>query len=225
MIASAAAPQLLGVEWADPSWMLDHFGGAFFWLSLVVIVIECGLFFPFLPGDTLLFAVGLFIAGGRLDVFPGGEAVNIVLAMVAMGIAAWGGNVIGFEIGQRIGPRLYQREGRIIRREHFDSTEQFFDKHGNKALVLGRFVPFVRTYVTVVAGVSRMDRRRFFLWSAVGAVLWVLSITLIGFFLGAAFPSLGDNIDKALYLILAVTAIPVAFEWIKKRRARAAEQA
>ena len=84
--------------------------------------------------------------------------------------------------------------------------------------MIGRFVPFVRTYITVVAGVTAMQRRRFFMWSAVGAVLWVLSITLLGYFLGSAFPSLGENIDKAVIAILVFSVIPVAYEWLKHRR-------
>ena len=103
--------------------------------------------------------------------------------------AAFLGNVVGYEIGRAIGPPLYERDGRILKRKYFDQTHAFFDKHGNKALVIGRFVPFVRTFITVVAGVTRMDRRRFFFWSFVGAVLWVVSITLLGYFLGAAFPA------------------------------------
>ena len=89
--------------------------------------------------------------------------------------------------------------------------------------MIGRFVPFVRTYVTVVAGVTRMERRRFFLWSLVGAVLWVLSITLAGFFLGAAFPSLGENIDKAIIVIIGVSLLPIAWEWWRHRRTNAPE--
>ena len=96
--------------------------------------------------------------------------------------------MVGYEIGRGIGPPLYEHEGRIIKRKYFDKTAAFFDRHGNKALVIGRFVPFVRTYITVVAGVTRMKRHRFFLWSAVGAGAWVLSITLLGYFLGPFVP-------------------------------------
>jgi len=91
--------------------------------------------------------------------------------------------------------------------------------------VIGRFVPFVRTYVTVVAGVTRMDRRRFFLWSLVGAVLWVVGITLAGYFLGSAFPSLGENIDKAIIVIIAFSLLPIAWEWWRHRRTHAPEAA
>src|SRR5690606_5361328 len=117
----------------------------------------------------------------------------------------------------------YNREGRILKRKYFDQTEVFFDKHGNKALVIGRFVPFVRTYITVVAGVTRMDRRRFFTWSLVGAVLWVFSITLLGYFLGTAFPALGENIDKAIIAIIAFSVIPIAWEWVRHKRTTAPE--
>jgi membrane-associated protein len=202
----------------DPYWLLEHFGGALFWLSLVIIFVECGLFFPFLPGDTLLFALGLFFATGQVDVFPGPTWVEVLIAMALFTLAAVSGNVAGYEIGRALGPPLYERDGRILKRKYFDQTTAFFDKHGNKALVIGRFVPFVRTYITVVAGVTRMDRRRFFTWSLVGAIGWVLSITLLGYFLGSAFPSIGENIDKAIILILAFSIIPIAWEWWRHKR-------
>lgn len=203
----------------DPNWLLDQFGGTFIWISLVIIFIECGLFFPFLPGDTLLFAMGLFIAGGQIEVFGIGSApIALAAGCALMMVAAFAGNVVGYEIGRKIGPPLYQRDGRILKRKYFDTTEAFFDKHGNKALVIGRFVPFVRTYITVVAGVTKMQRRRFFEWSAVGAVLWVLSVTLLGYFLGQTFPALGENIDYAIIAILAFSVMPIAYETIKHRR-------
>ncbi len=141
-----------------------------------------------------------------------------MFALVVLSLGAFLGNVIGYEIGRWIGPPLYERDGRILKRKYFDQTSAFFDTHGNKALVIGRFVPFVRTYITVVAGVTRMDRRRFFLWSAVGAIGWVLSITLLGFFLGQTFPWLKDNIDYAILAILAFSVVPIAYEWWRHKR-------
>ena len=163
-------PLLFGIKWMDPNWLLDQFGTSFFWVCLVIVLIECGLFFPFLPGDTLLFAVGLFVAT-RDNIVPGPHATDLLVAIVLLTAAAFAGNVLGYEIGRWIGPPLYERDGRILKRKYFDQTDAFFDKHGNKALVIGRFVPFVRTYITVVAG-RHPDgpRSRFFLWSAVGAV-------------------------------------------------------
>ena len=210
-------PLLFGIKWMDPNWLLDQFGPYFLWVCLLIVLVECGLFFPFLPGDTLLFAVGLFVAS-RGDIVPGPRATDLLLAMTLLLGAAFAGNVLGYEIGRAIGPPLYEREGRILKRKYFDQTNKFFDKHGSKALVIGRFVPFVRTYITVVAGVTQMHRHKFFVWSAVGAAAWVISIVLMGYFLGQAFPSLGENIDKAVLVILALSVVPIIFEWWRHRR-------
>jgi len=214
-------PLLLGIKWLDPNWLLSEFGGAFLWVSLVIVFVECGLFFPFLPGDTLLFALGLFIAGGKYQVLGvDNKAAGLTIAVTMLTVAAFLGNVVGYEIGRRIGPPLYERDGRILKRAHLDKTSEFFEKHGNKALVIGRFVPFVRTYITVIAGVTLMQRRRFLVWSAIGAVLWVVSIVLLGYFLGETFPALGENIDYAVLVILAFSVIPFTYEWVKHRRNR-----
>jgi membrane-associated protein len=216
-------PFLFGINWMDPNWLLDQFGPWFLWVCLLIVLIECGLFFPFLPGDTLLFAVGLFITN-RDDIVPGPHALDLPLALLLLSLAAFAGNVVGYEIGRALGPPLYEHDGRILKRRYLDRTRAFFDRHGNKALVIGRFAPFVRTYITMVAGVTRMSRRRFFVWSAVGAVLWVLTVTLLGYFLGSAFPALGENIDKAILVILAFTLTPFVYEYWKHRRRTAAER-
>ena len=216
---------LAGMSWMDPQWWLDHFGQQFFWISVGIIFAECGLFFPFLPADTLLFAMGLFISGGKLDVVPGGHGVDLVAALVFLSIGAFLGNVAGYEIGRKVGSPLFERDGRILKRKYLTQTHAFFEKHGSKALVIGRFVPFVRTYVTVVAGVALMDRRRFLVWSGIGAALWVLVVTLLGYFLGSAFPTLASNIDKAMVVILAFSVVPIAYEWWKHRRHAAREHA
>ena len=195
----------------DPQYLLDQFGPAFFWVSVVMVFVECGLLFPILPGDSLLFAAGLFIANGKLG-------VNIALACLILTVAAFAGNVVGYEIGRAIGPPLYQRDGRILKKKYFDQTTVFFDRYGNKALVLGRFVPIVRTFVTVVAGVGKMDRRRFFTWSGVGATLWASGITLLGYFLGQAFPVLQDKLELAILAIVAFSVLPVLVEYLRHRR-------
>src|SRR4051812_17451844 len=155
------------MKWMDPEWLLSTFGSALFWLSLVIIFVECGLFFPFLPGDTLLFAMGLFIGTDRVDIVPAGHGVDLVVALVLFILAAFGGNVVGYEIGRVIGPRIYERDGRLLKREYLEQTSQFFEVHGSKALVIGRFMPFVRTFITLVAGVTQMNRAKFMVWSAV----------------------------------------------------------
>jgi membrane-associated protein len=206
------------MDWMDPEYLLAQFGTELLWISLVIVFVECGLFFPFLPGDTLLLSLGVFIATDDIDVFPGSVAVELTIALVLLIAAAILGNVAGYEIGRAIGPPLYERDGRVLKKKYFDQTTAFFDKHGNKALVIGRFVPFVRTYITVVAGVTRLSRHRFLVWSTVGAVGWVLSITLLGFFVGTRFPWLADNIDYAILAILALSVVPIAYEWWRHRR-------
>jgi membrane-associated protein len=211
LAALPAAVPALGPKWMDPAYLLQQYGGAFFWIAIAIVFIECGLLFPILPGDSLLFAVGLFVATGQVH-------VNLGLALVALCAAAFLGNVVGYEIGRAIGTPLYERDGRVLKKKYFDQTTAFFDKHGNKALVIGRFVPIVRTFITVVAGVSRMERRRFFTWSAVGAVLWAAGLTVLGYFLGQAFPWLSDKLEIAVLLIVAVSVLPMVFEFVKHRR-------
>ena len=126
--------------------------------------------------------------------------------------------------------RVYAKQGNLpkaieaykqILRQDPQMRAAFFEKHGTKALVIGRFVPIVRTFITLVAGVSAMNRRTFFVWSAGGAVLWVLSITLAGYFLGAAFPAIGKNLEIAVIAIIGVSLLPMVFEWWRHRRAAA----
>ncbi|HET9126596.1 MAG TPA: VTT domain-containing protein [Propionibacteriaceae bacterium] len=213
---------LLGPQWLSPDWLLNHFGDAMIWISLVIIFIECGLFFPFLPGDILLFFIGLFIK--RAEAGQAGLNLNLWLACLIVSVAAFAGNVVGYEIGRGLGRRLYQRDGRIIKRRHLDQTRQFFDLYGNRSLVIGRFVPVVRTYVTVVAGVTRMGRHRFWTWSAVGAVAWATGVTLVGYLLGN-ITFLQQNIEIALLLVAVVPSIPMLVEWSRARKQLAATAA
>jgi len=221
-IPSYAVKPSLGPDWMQPEWLLSTFGSAMFWVSCAIIFVECGLFFPILPGDSLLFAIGMFIkmhANGQA-----GIPMNIALACLVLSTVAFAGNVVGYEIGRAMGPALYRRNGRFTKKEYFDKTHEFFDKHGNKALVLGRFVPIVRTYITIVAGVGGMERRRFFTWSAVGALLWATGLTLLGYFLGGiAF--LQKNIEYAVVLIVAISVLPMVFEWWRHRSASRREAA
>lgn len=210
-------PLFLGIEWMDFEWWLGIFGPALFWISLAIVFVECGLLFPFLPGDTLLFSVGLFVATGQIELFDAAPLLQLVVAIVLLIVAAFAGNVVGYEIGRYVGKPLYARDGKVIKRKYFDQTSDFFDRHGNTALVLGRFVAFVRTFITVVAGATGMERRRFWLWSFIGAAAWVVSITALGYFLGRRFESLGENIDYAMLLILAVFAIPLVVEWRRSK--------
>ena len=208
---------LLGIPWMDPEWLLEHFGSEFILVSLVIIFIECGLLFPFLPGDTLLVSIGVFLATDKLNFGDVPNLMGLALACLAFSIAAFLGNVVGYEIGRGVGPPIRRHDGKIVKKKYLDRTVEFFEKHGSSALVIGRFVPFVRTYVTLVAGVSEMPRVKFWLWSAVGAVLWVVSIMCAGYFLGGAFPWFAENIDYVVLGLLVLTVIPIGFEWWRQR--------
>lgn len=203
----------LGPDWLNADTLLQQLGPSAFWVSLVVIFVECGLFIFFMPGDSLLFTIGLAIQNPQqlADLH-----INIVVACIVLTAAAFLGNVVGYEIGRAVGAPLYTRGGRLLKPEHFDKAHAFFEKHGSKAIVLARFVPVVRTFITAVAGVSMMDRRRFFTYSFVGALLWATGVTLMGYFLGQiAF--VRNHIDVMLILIVAISLIPVLVEYLLHR--------
>lgn len=200
-------------SWMDPSWLLDRYGQDLFWVALVIVFVECGLLFPILPGDALLFSLGLFIK--RAESGEPGVSVNIVVACVALSLVAFLGNVSGYEIGRAAGHGLHR--WRFLKEEWFVKTHEFFERYGNRALVLGRFVPIVRTFVTVVAGIGEMDRRHFWIWSAVGAALWATGLTLLGYALGN-IDFLKKNIEAAVLVIVFFSVAPMVFEWWRHRR-------
>jgi len=203
----------LGPDWLNATTLLQNLGPSAFWASVLIIFAECGLFTFFLPGDSLLFTIGLAIQNPQELI---NLHINIVVACLVLTAAAFAGNVVGYEIGRAVGTPLYSRGGRLLKPEYFDKAHAFFDKHGNKAIVLARFVPVVRTFITAVAGVAGMDRRRFFTYSFIGALLWATGVTLMGYFLGQiAF--VGKHIEVMLLLIVALSLTPVVFEYVRHR--------
>lgn len=199
----------LGPDWLNASALLTKLGPSAMWAATAIVFAECGLFIAFMPGDSLLFTVGLFIGQGTIK-------LNLVLACAILSAAAFLGNVVGYEIGRAVGTPLYHRGGRLLKREYFEKATAFFDTYGNKALVLGRFVPIVRTFITVVAGVSRMDRRRFFTYSLVGAVLWASGVSVLGYYLGSiAF--VRRHIELILLLVVLLSLVPVLVEYLRHR--------
>ena len=201
----------LGPSWLDPQTLLQQYGTAALWISAAIIFAECGLFTAFLPGDSLLFTIGLFAAQPNDPL-----GLPLPLVLVVLTAAAFLGNVVGYEIGRAAGTPLYNRNGRFIKQEYFHRTTHFFDRYGNRALVLGRFVPIVRTFITVVAGVGKMDRRRFLTYSFVGALLWAIGVTVLGYFLGQ-FAFVKNNLELMLLLIVAVSLIPMGIEYLRHR--------
>ncbi len=210
----------LGPDWLDPLTILDAAGPYAFWTAVLIVFAECGLLIGFfLPGDSLLFVVGLLIAGGSIGL-PGG----IATACAVLTVAALLGNLTGYAIGRRAGPTVFNRpDSRLFKAEYVDKTAAFFDRYGPRAVVLARFVPIVRTFITVMAGVGRMDPRRYFAYSTLGAVLWATGVTLLGFWLGnVAF--VRDHIEPILLLIVAVSLVPVAVELLRARSQRRDER-
>jgi membrane-associated protein len=200
----------LGPSWLDPQHLLDTFGPWALWGTLLVVFIECGLFFFLLPGDSLLFTVGLFVAEGTID-------HTLWLVCVLLTLAAFAGKVAGYEIGRAAGPRIIRPGSRLVKQKHIEQTHEFFERYGARALVLGRFVPIVRTFITLVAGVGRMNRRHFYVWSALGAVLWATGVTLLGYFLGT-IPVIRSNIELMLIAIVLVSVVPMGVEVLRARR-------
>lgn len=214
MLRSAVVVHALIPDWLKPETLLASFGDTAFWVALFIIFAECGLLIGFfLPGDSLLFVVGLFIAQGFIH-------QNIWVATVLLVIVAFVGNVTGYWIGAKFGTKLFDKpDSRLFKREYVDKAHAFFERHGGQAIILARFVPVVRTFITAVAGVAGMDFRHFATYSAIGAVLWAGVVTVAGYFLGN-IPIVKDNLEIALLLIVVVSFIPMAIEWVRTRVAR-----
>lgn len=212
MSVLAVAVPSLGPGWLDPETMMTTFGDVAFWIVVAIIFAECGLLIGFfLPGDSLLFVLGLFIASGAIH-------INIALACVILTIAAFAGNLTGYWIGHKAGPTLFSKpDSKLFKREYVEKTNQFFNRYGNRAIVQARFVPIVRTFITAVAGVGRMDFKRFALYSGIGAVLWATGVTLLGYFLGNV-PFIKKNLELIIILIVFISVVPMIFEWIRHRR-------
>lgn len=186
-------------------------------LGLIVFA-ESGLLIGFfLPGDSLLFFAGFLAsdAGGHL--LPPLPWVALVVC-----VAAVVGDQVGYMIGSRFGPALFRREkSRFFNPEYVNKAEAFFAKHGSKTIVLARFVPIVRTFVPTVAGASRMNYRTFVTYNVVGGVLWGAGVTTLGYFLGE-IDTVKNNIEIAAIVIVAISVMPIAWEWRKHRRRAAA---
>jgi len=208
----STAVQALGPSWLNPGTMLTALGDIAFWVVLAIIFAECGLLIGFfLPGDSLLFVTGLFIAQGFIS-------INIWLASVLLIIAAIVGNLTGYWIGKKAGPALFRRpDSKLFKQEYVDKTHSFFEKYGARAIVMARFVPIVRTFITATAGIARMDFRTFMTYSAVGAFLWAGLVTIAGYFLGN-IEFVKKNIEVILLLVVFVSILPIIWEFIKHRR-------
>jgi membrane-associated protein len=209
----------LGPEWLDPQHLIEGLGP---WAMIgvtAIIFAECGLLIGFfLPGDSLLFVAGLLIANGYIE-------TPIWLACVVFTVAAIVGNVVGYWIGRRIGPSLFTRpESRLFRQEYVDKTQHFFNRYGARAIVLARFVPIVRTFITAMAGVGRMNYRTYFTFTAIGGILWATGLTLLGYYLGNV-DFIAENIEVIAIGLVLLSVIPIYFELRRHRNSEPDEEA
>ena len=184
-----------------------------------VVFAESGLLIGFfLPGDSLLFTTGFLISTGVLN-------FNIHLAVIALFIAAVAGDSVGYAFGRKAGPKVFNKpDARLFRREYVAQAQEFYEKHGGKTVILARFVPIVRTFAPIVAGVAKMNYRQFLTYNIVGAFLWAVGITYAGYGLGRWFEHLGIEIDHILLPIVAgiiiISVLPAAIHLLKDKKRR-----
>ncbi|MDB5128091.1 VTT domain-containing protein [Mucilaginibacter sp.] len=190
-----------------------------FYLLLIVVFAETGLFFGFfLPGDYLLFLAGLLSAAGIIQV----PIYTLVLSLIAAGIL---GNYTGYWFGYRTGPVLFSKnDSFFFKKRYIAVAEEFYAKYGGMALILGRFFPIVRTFAPIFAGVVRVDLKKFTIYNIVGSVAWVTTLTLTGYFLGRRFPELKDYLEYIVLGLIILTSIPLIIAFVRKRYAKSKEQ-
>jgi membrane-associated protein len=186
-----------------------------FYGIVAVIFAETGLLIGFfLPGDSLLITAGLFAARGDF------KFASLILALIPAAII---GNATGYFIGHRTGMTLYQRRDSLLfRREHLQMTHEYYEKHGGKTIILAQFIPILRTFAPVVAGVASMGYRQFATYNIVGAILWVGSMTTAGYLLGNLVPNIEQRIHYVVAVVIAISLLPPAIAFLKRRRAKSA---
>ncbi len=192
----------------DAEALLQSFGPWVLVGLAVVVFIESGVLFPFLPGDSLLVTAAILR-----------EPLNITVWQILLiaSLAAVAGDQVGFWLGNRFGRRLFKPNAKVLKVEHLEEAEAFFEKYGAVSLVLGRFVPIVRTYIPFAAGTANMYYRHFVTWNVLGAICWVFLMTFVGYFLGG-IPFVANNIDVIAIIIILISVMPMVIAYFNKRR-------
>ena len=195
----------------DFEWVINEYKSVVYFILFAVIFIETGLVaMPFLPGDSLLFTAGLFAASGKL---------NLMYLLVLLYIAAVLGDNCNYWIGRKIGLRIFNisiKGKPLVNKKYLDQTEAFFEKNGVKAIIMARFVPFVRTFAPFAAGVGKMNYRRFFLFDLAGGFLWIFSLTLAGYMLGGV-TWIREHIDLVCLGIIFISILPMILSFVKSK--------
>lgn len=196
------------LQYLDPAFLVATFGlaGVF-----AIVFAESGLFFGFfLPGDSLLFTAGLLASQGHF---------SILLLWVGCMAAAILGDSVGYAFGKKVGPKIFFREDSFFfHKKHIERTRAFYEKHGRKTLILARFVPIVRTFAPILAGVGQMEYRVFLSYNILGGVLWATLLIFLGYGLGSFVPSVDRYLLPIVLLIILLSFVPIILEWRKNRR-------
>ncbi|QFU99709.1 putative membrane protein [Luteimicrobium xylanilyticum] len=208
----AASP----LDLIDPNNLIDRFGSFALAGIVFIVFIETGLVFPFLPGDSLLFTAGMLVAAT-----DGGRSLDISLPVLIaiLFAAAFCGNQCGYAIGKFAGPRIFSRpDSKILRKDYVDKTNEYFDRYGGRTILLAQFVPIVRTFAPIAAGVGRMRYRSFWPYSLLGTFVWTTVVTTLGYYLGR-ISFIRDNIEPIFIGIVLLSVVPIVLEARRKTRA------
>ena len=190
--------------------LIQQYGLWTYAILFVVIFIETGfVVMPFLPGDSLLFAAGAFAALG---------AFKVGWLILVLAAAAVIGDTVNYWVGHFVGPKIFNKEkARFFKKEHLDRTHAFYEKHGGKTIIIARFVPIIRSFAPLVAGIGRMSYGRFFAYNVVGGVGWVLLLVGVGYFFGN-IPLVKNNFSLAIMAIIAISTVPIVIEYLRHRK-------
>lgn len=186
--------------------LLEQFGGWMIAIVGLIVFIESGVLFPVLPGDSLIFTLG--ILHNRIG-------VPLWITGVILVVCAIAGNLVGYFLGQLFGDKLFKPDARFLKTEYLDKARDFFNKYGGRSLVLARFVPFVRTFIPIAAGMARYRMRAFVIWNTVGALLWAGGLLILGELLGEV-PFIKNNLEVIALVIVFVSILPILVEALRK---------
>lgn len=184
---------------------------------ILVIFAESGLFFGFfLPGDSLLFTAGLIASQGTIDIW---------WLVIGCAVAAIVGDSVGYAFGKRVGPALFSREDSFFfHKKHAERARDFYERHGKKTIILARFVPIVRTFAPIVAGIGGMAYKTFLSFNIIGGLAWTFLLSLSGYFLGRAFPETERYLNLIIVSIIVLSLVPILIEWLRERRKKQAAE-
>lgn len=185
-----------------------QYGALTYFILFMVIFAETGFVVtPFLPGDSLLFAAGALAANEASD-------LNVHLLTLLLIVAAIGGNQVNYAIGRWFGPKVYQNNYKLIKREYIDRTHEFYEKHGGKTIIYSRFIPIIRTFAPFVAGIGKMDPGRFTMFNVIGGITWVAGFMYVGFFFGNQ-PIVKNNFGLVMVAIVILSLLPAVIAYVR----------